>query len=51
MTAPLTEPTSDTIAPGRKRRRDGAADRLVGADWRAEDDAIGAAHGAGADRR
>ena len=46
MTAPLTEPTSDTIAPCLERRRDGAPDRLIGADWRAENDAIGAAHGA-----
>ena len=46
MTAPLTEPTSDTIAPCLERRRDGAPDRLVGADRRAENDAIGAAHGA-----
>ena len=46
MTAPLTEPTSDTIAPCLKRRRDGAPDRLIGADWRAENDAIGVAHGA-----
>ena len=46
MTAPLTEPTSETTVPCLKRRRDGAPDRLVGADRRAQNDAIGVAHGA-----
>ena len=44
MTAPLTEPTSDTIAPGRSA---GAMARPIASlapSGRAEDDAIGVAH-------
>ena len=41
--APLTEPTSETIAPGFSARRDLGRDRAAGADRHAEDDEIGAA--------
>ena len=40
ITAPLTEPTSETIAPRLQRRRDFARERFVGADGRAENDEI-----------
>ena len=47
ITAPLTDPTSDTIVPGLQRRRDGPSDRLIGANRHAKNDAIGLAHSAG----
>ena len=41
ITAPLTDPTSETIAPTFKALRDRLPDRLVGADGGAKNDAIG----------
>ena len=41
-TAPLTEPTSETMAPGLRCGRDLRGDRAAGADRDADDDEIGA---------
>ena len=41
-TEPLTEPTSETIAPGFERAGDLRRDGAVGADRHAQDDEIGA---------
>ena len=46
-TWPLTEPTSDTIAPGLSERRDLGCDRPARADRNADDDEIGILHGLG----
>ena len=43
-TAPLTEPTSETTAPGCEKRRDLLRDRAAGADGNAEDDEVGVFH-------
>ncbi len=45
--APLTEPTSETIAPGCEMRRDLLGDLAAGADRGADDDEIGARDGGG----
>ena len=42
MTAPLTEPTSDTVAPGARCGPISSRDRAAGADRNADDDEIGA---------
>ena len=42
MIEPLTEPTSETVAPGAKMRADLLGDRAAGADRNADDDQIGA---------
>ena len=43
--APLTEPTSETIAPGFEERRDLLRDRAAGADRNAEDHEVGVLDG------
>ena len=47
MTSPLTEPTSETIAPGFRCGTDLARNRSAGADRHAHDDEIGTGHGGG----
>ena len=43
--APLTEPTSETIAPGSRNGAISSRDRTAGADGDAEDDEVGAFDG------
>ena len=43
-TAPLTEPTSETIAPAARKGAISCGDRAAGADGNAEDDEVGVLH-------